>query len=300
MNLNCKYPIIAMPMIGGSDSNLAIASAEAGILPSLNSINYINNNFLIEFEEELKLCYNNGNILINFLASHFYKNFTSIMKILLKYKVKYILIQYGDSKIDNDLFFKILITLKKIGIQIFVSEHYHIEYLIPGILNYVDGIFVKGPDVAGIYREYDVDLETSIKKFRKKYDIPVIGVGGIGNKEDMINVLDAGASAIGIGTLLAMSLESPLSLETKMKMIKAKKEDLTFIDVYKKEDPNYDGKQRVLYFSDYENKTNDIRNRNGLMLGIQNKGGHVYAGKGIDKLNELLSVKEIVNRLVSI
>lgn len=302
LQFNCKYQIVAMPMIGVSDYKLAIACANAGILPSLNSINYIHKNF--DFFErlnyELSYCSNNGNILINFLAAQFLNNLKQNLDIILKYNIKYILIQYGDSKIDNSLLFKTFRALRNKGIMIFVSEHHNIENYATGIINEVDGVFVKGPDVGGICRDYDKNLVDAIKKFKNKHDVSIIAVGGIGDKKDIEESLLAGASAVGIGTLLAMSEESSLSIETKMKMVKATSKDLTFIDVYRPDNPNYKGKQRALFFSDYDDKSDDIRNRKGLLLGVQNKGGHVYAGNGISKLNELLPVKTIIERLISI
>jgi NAD(P)H-dependent flavin oxidoreductase YrpB (nitropropane dioxygenase family) len=288
-----------MPMIGVSDIRLAKATAAAGVLPSLNALNYEYNNLEDGLSKDLKEFDNGGNIMLNFLANMLYFKFKELTTILVKHKIRYVLIQYGDSTIEKDDLFKLISIFQKLNIKVFVGEHYHINNKFPGIFDLSDGVFVKGPGVAGICRDYDSSLVEAVVNFRNKHTkVPIIAVGGIGNKSDVDIVIDSGAMAVGIGTLFAVSKESSISHETKLKMVSSSTDDLVYLPIKKPEDPNYDGKQKALFFSDYENKTNDIRNRNGLMLGIKNQGGHVYAGNGINKINEILSVQEIVSRLI--
>ena len=300
MIFDSQYQIVAMPMIEVSDIKLARATAAAGIVPSLNTLNYDFGNMELSLLKDLREFNNDGNILLNFLANRIYQNYEAILKILKAFKVKYILLQYGDSTINKNRLFDLVKRLKENDIKVFVSEHYNLNKMFPGIFDISDGVFVKGPGVAGICRQYDNSLVEAVRNFRNQYDVPVIAVGGIGDKRDIDDVLEAGASAVGIGTLFAVSKESSIADETKLRMVSSSSSDLIYLPVSKPEDPNYDGKQKALFFSEYSDKRNDIRNRNGLMLGVKNQGGHVYAGDGIDKVDEVLTVQEIVNRLVGL
>jgi hypothetical protein len=119
---------------------------------------------------------------------------------------------------------------------------------------------------------------------------PLIPQGGIGTPAQVRSLLSAGAAAVGIGTVFAASKESCLSQEAKAKIIHSSSKDLVKLD----------SRQQALAIGDLPEFTPDDWNRhNSLMDGITTgQSGHVYMGTAIDHINEILSVKEIVEYLV--
>jgi hypothetical protein len=120
-------------------------------------------------------------------------------------------------------------------------------------------------------------------------EVNIIPSGGISTSEQVNYYMAHGAMAVGIGTLFAASEESPVSLETKLKIVDSTSEDLKRIGKL-----NHQG----LLFKNIENDDNN--NNQSLRQGMNNpSNGCIYAGAGIDSVTEILPVKEIVQRLVS-
>ena len=105
--------------------------------------------------------------------------------------------------------------------------------------------------------------------------------------------MDAGAYAVGIGTLFAVSEESCVSKETKLKMIESGFKSTIRMNI----DGGESVKQNALLFSYI--KDTDNNNTSGLVLGIKSaKEGLIFMGKGIDSVDRIKTVEEIVKELV--
>jgi NAD(P)H-dependent flavin oxidoreductase YrpB (nitropropane dioxygenase family) len=124
-------------------------------------------------------------------------------------------------------------------------------------------------------------------------DVPIIASGGISTKAQIKEYLDAGALAVSIGTLFAMSEESPIALSTKKVMIEKTSHDLSRMKL--------SGLQgivrRDVEKNDDQVRPIDYRLRKGITGELDN--GVIFAGTGIDQINEILPVQEIVRRLTN-
>ena len=83
-------------------------------------------------------------------------------------------------------------------------------------------------------KDLDLLLEevlVALKPFEEKHGIkiPVIPAGGISIREDVLNLLDKGASGVQIGTLFVASHECDASIEFKEEYLKASKDDITIM-----------------------------------------------------------------------
>ena len=110
----------------------------------------------------------------------------------------------------------------------------------------------------------------------------------------MQKIITQGAAGVGIGTLFAASVESPLSDEAKRKFIAT-----TVQDIVELKDTN----QNAIVLGKLPGpiKTGEDWNRGeSLQTGIRTGlTGHIYAGHGVEHVTDILPVKEIVRYLTS-
>ena len=149
---------------------------------------------------------------------------------------------------------------------------------------------IKGSDGAGRSAK-DIDLLREIPSIRKNYpDLKIVASGGVKNREDIRRLLAAGACAVSIGTLFAMSSESSIPFGVKLKLLNATGKDIRRLVA--------GARQRAVIFS--ETETDDFNNTSGLTKGIASgTEGHIFIGNAIEDINEIASVEQIVQRLIS-
>ena len=281
-----SHPILAAAMNQVSDVKLAVACSKAGILPSLSVYTWAENynidylvleNVMKDFQDQA----GTENILLSAgigdLLSYDFFNFVQ------KFNIKQVEI-LGNDKEYSSVEPEVFPLYKKNNIKVIgkVISHVYVK-------NHLDGVIIKGKNGAGRGLELgdeDVELEKIKEKFPK---IPVVMSGGIGCRDDVKKYLNLGCIAVAVGTLLAASEESCLSRETKLKMVQSSWKDVSKLD--------NGAHQNGLVFSKVEN--DDYNNTQSLRLGIKGPTqGHIFAGKGLDHINSILPVKDIVQLLV--
>jgi hypothetical protein len=158
----------------------------------------------------------------------------------------------------------------------------------------MDGLLIKGLEGAGkvnnISYNSTVTLESlatlAVNKYPNKAIIPS---GGISTADDVRNYLELGCTSVGIGTLFALSEESKVSKKSKLEIIADNKRKLEQLEC--------EGiVQNAFVFEKYEGDDNSNHSVS-LKLGTEGRGGHLFVGKGILVVDEILPVAEIVDRL---
>jgi NAD(P)H-dependent flavin oxidoreductase YrpB (nitropropane dioxygenase family) len=139
----------------------------------------------------------------------------------------------------------------------------------------------------------DKGLPFCIEYTKEHYPgMEIIAVGGIGNKTDVDNTLALGVEYIGAGTLFAATAESNLSIEAKNGLIKGFANNLS-----KLTSPTSRLHQNALVFSEYTGKDNP-NHTFSLAAGIKTGTiGHLFAGKGIESITEIVTVNTLVRSL---
>jgi NAD(P)H-dependent flavin oxidoreductase YrpB (nitropropane dioxygenase family) len=279
---NSRYPIVCSPMNGVSDLNLALACARAGIVPSL--IPYTFESFDDFFQAV-------GIVLKESKDIHVAISFKDIISNAELIKASGIThIEILDYEPD-DLTLNNKIAINEIrasGIKILLKIL--LPYIIDQFIDIIDAVTVKGSEGAGRSAK-DIKLETVIVDIKQKYpELVIVASGGIKNSRDIKSLISLGASAVSIGTLFAMSKESSMSIEVKEKLLKLTNSDIKRL--------NAGARQRAVIFD--EQDSDDFNNTNGLLSGLKTgTQGHVFIGNALDTINEILSVQEIVDHLVS-
>lgn len=284
-----KYPIIAAPMNQVSDLNLALAVFNAGGVPSISGYCYNDYDQLADvFESFVKITGSNN--VIAALDDKMICNI-KIFKMLHLLKIKYVIRYRNEDSTSSEKDIQNYENKSKSLIRNLNSRLIDIHHNIDNNINLNHLYYLKGSDGAG--RPGKFTTKDLFYMYKSKFpDSLLIPVGGIGSPEQVKEYIDNGAAAIGIGTLLAASLESCLSIGTKEKMVLSSKEDLKRID-----NVNY---QQGLVFQKLE--IDDFNNTDNLIHGIKSNGdkGLIFAGHGIDNIKSIRSVKQILEELCSL
>jgi hypothetical protein len=281
-----KYPIVCAPMFQINDCNLALAVHNSGCLPS-----FIMPTFGFDypkFVEPKKFIEISGSNNFNMLVNIFGLSDVEYQNKVLRYNPKYIDITTHDRMLDDDMlanrtlqyFFNFC---KDNEIKLTLKTAYAIE---KNIENF-DIINIKGSESAGRYGSKPIK-ELFLEQKKLTPHKLICPSGGISTYEDIDWFLENGADAVSIGSAFALTKESRMNIDVKNKILKSSSSDLAKVN---NRNAFIVGDTNIL--DEDENKTLS------LIYGISNKGGHVYMGKAIDKVNELLSVQELVNNLVS-
>lgn len=278
-----KYPIVCAPMNRVSDLKLAMACAEAGIVPSL--IPYPD--FKLFFQN-LEVYKNTGKELMVAITLQHALHHKLHEKILNSCITHIELIEFSLEELTEDNIEKIQ-QLRNAGINIILKILCHDQ--ITNFLHVIDGVTIKGSEGAGRSLAA-IDLVTEVKKIKELYpSLSIIASGGVKNKEDIDNLLDAGACAVSIGTMFAMSTESSVPEDTKRTLLEKTSEDITRI--------SQGERQRAIVFGDQE-FDDDENNTAGLEQGIKTAStGHIFIGNAIGGIREIIPVNDIVRYLTS-
>jgi NAD(P)H-dependent flavin oxidoreductase YrpB (nitropropane dioxygenase family) len=284
--LNSKYPIIAAAMNQVSDLNLAIACSNAGIVASISSFNYINDDV---FRFDLL-----SRDLLEFTATTKSKNLilsTSMSMLTIK-EMRNILDErnFGAIEISDWNPYSIqLLSAFDIPIILKTNGGHYYEQIKDSVIDLVDAIVIKGPLGAGLVNVNAPLRETFLKLKENHKELTIIPSGGISSSNDVCEFLNLGAEYVAIGTLFAACTESRISIEAKQKIIHSSNKDIKFLD---------NSTQNAIYFGPI-NEPDNYNNTQSLQHGITNaKSGHIFAGAAINNITEIESVNTVVQRLV--
>jgi NAD(P)H-dependent flavin oxidoreductase YrpB (nitropropane dioxygenase family) len=290
---NSKYPIVEASMNGGSSLDLAIAVYRAGAFPSLflDRHNYKESKQQLETFQQIT---NGNNVVIPMGSNELLDK--SFFKLIHKFAPSHIELLPSDStgNVNNlDSYFanaSIMSTLEhlrqcsKLILRLYEPANEHIA-------QHVNAFYIKGLESAGKTGTWSVkDLFLEQKNITPA--IPVIPYGGIGTPQQVQWYIDHGAEAVGVGTVFATCIESPLSLEVKQRMIKMSSFDLTLLP---------DTQQNCVVLGSVSPIESDWNRCNSLKQGLNGDGtqGHVYLGHSVNHINKIRTVQEAVQYLCS-
>jgi len=280
---NTKYPIICTPMNKVSDAKLALAAHTAGIIPSLIASFSALSETVVELEK-----FNNGagNFTDLILAVSPAQLSPELIDVILTYNVTHLQLIDDIKTVAEEL---ALSSLKKKNIKIIVkrisTRSRGAEYL-----HLVDAIDIKGPEGASRVVNDGVPLSSRLSQLQMlNPDLPIIVTGGISTSAEIRQYLDAGAVAVGLGTVFALSEESCINYEKKLAMIEKSFADVRNIGV---------SKQNAIIFTPIPDE--DANHTRGLLIGRDSSSkGLLFAGKAIDNISSIKSVATIVKELTA-
>lgn len=288
-----------MAMNKVSDVPLAIAVRRAGCLPSLSIFNYFVKIGIIDptmLERDLvqyRDAVGDASILISTDMGSLL-DLPGFLEILLNHRVKAVEIILEDSAPTSEyrrqvILPEVILRLRSNGTMVFTKTLEPNDVMVG-----TDGIILKGPDGAGRGNLSGETLEQLFAGFTARYpEHRVITSGGVGTSSQLKYYVDQGAFGVGIGTMFAVSTESKIALETKLKLVASNAADVKRLDNGKTDSNS----QNAIVFA--QTPGDNHNNTQGLMAGIKSPAaGHVFIGKGIEHTNEILTCEQIVQRLI--
>lgn len=304
-----QYPILEACMNKGSTLELAIAVHQAGGYPSLCSWTYNRRPQNMQRDLDRFVATTGSNCIHLSFELYEWDDPQQVIDIVRSHHVPTIEIIYGQGDTMIDSFdvenleknlLELLRPIKSLGTKIF-RRVYDVIDLETAQRHLLDGFCIKGKEAAGFGSYKPLD-ELFLEQQRETPSLALIPYGGIGTADQVKKYLDLGAEMVGVGTLLAMSKESPIKTETKLAAIRSKKEDLTeFKHILPKDSDTVQRKQNALQFAPYQGH-DDANGTAGLVQGIWKKNskiGHVYVGHSIDHVKEILPCQQIIQNLVA-
>lgn len=306
-----KYPILEACMNKGSTLQLALAVHDAGGYPSLCSWTY-NRHFsamqkdLDKFVEQT----NSNRIHLSFELDEL-SSPEVCHNIMKSHNIPTMEIIYGytDSPRPEQEFLpdtelqlqRLLGPLREMGVTVVKRSYSPVDETTMK-RHLLNGFCLKGNEAAG-FTGFIPTKELFLQQKQLTPDAILIPYGGVGTAEQVKEYIDYGAEIVGVGTLLAMSAESPIKTETKLAAIQADKEKIK-IKTHNFVSGNkiVERKQNMLEFQPYQGK-DDPNGTIGLVKGLYKKNeteGHAYLGHSINHVQSILPCTQIIDNLVSL
>lgn len=173
-------------------------------------------------------------------------------------------------------------------------------------------VVVEGKEAGG-HLGTDVSIRDIIPKVKAAVKIPVIAAGGIVNGRDIADIIRLGADGVQMGTRFAASEESNFSPEAKRLFVTATHDDVVLVD----SPVGYPGRglRNEFYDKINEGKAEFLTKCGNCLKKCKHNfcimdalvqatnGGNygralVFSGEFVDKIKEILPVKEIFRRLL--
>ena len=202
-----KFPIIQAPMGWIARSQLASAVCEAGGMGIIETSSGEIDNCKNEIQVMTKLTQKPFGVNLPLL---FLKD-DSMVKFCVDSGVKFVTTSAGDPT-------KYVSVLKEAGITVYHAVP-SLDGAIKAINAGVDGLVVEGTEGGGFKSPIEVGLLVLIQSIRQNSDIPIIAAGGIVDGAGMAAAFAAGAEGIQMGTRFVSSLESPVHINFKNKIL---------------------------------------------------------------------------------
>ena len=202
-----KFPIIQAPMGWIARSQLASAVCEAGGMGIIETSSGEIDNCKNEIKAMTKLTQKPFGVNLPLL---FLKD-DSMVNFCVDSGVKFVTTSAGDPT-------KYVSVLKEAGITVYHAVP-SLDGAIKAINAGVDGLVVEGTEGGGFKSPIEVGLLVLIQSIRQNSDIPIIAAGGIVDGAGMAAAFAAGAEGIQMGTRFVSSLESPVHINFKNKIL---------------------------------------------------------------------------------
>ena len=283
-----KYPIIQAPMGWIARSQLASAVCEAGGMGIIET----SSGEIDNCKKEIQLMSDltdkpfGVNLPLLFLKDD------SMVNFCVDSGVRFVTTSAGDPT-------KYIGVLKDAGITV-----YHAVPSLEGALKAanagVDGLVVEGTEGGGFKSPVEVGLLVLIQSIKQNIELPIIAAGGIVDGAGMAAVFAAGAEGIQMGTRFVSSLESPVHDNFKNKIVESGIDGTHILN--KKSKPVI----RALK-SNLTDQINDsgqmdmtaLMNIKDLYFGGDMEAAPALSGQSIGLINEVKSVKQIVNEIIN-
>jgi len=213
--LNIEHPIIMAPMFLISNTKMMVAALNSGITAAFPALNYRNNEDFKQAIDDIRK-ETDKPFGINLIVNKSNIKYQAQLEICLEKKVDFIITSLGSPK-------EVIEKCKPLGIKV-LCDVVDIKYAEKVAALGADAL-IAVTNIAGGHSG-NQSPEQLIPALKEKFDIPVIGAGGVSRKEDMDKLMNLGADGVSVGTVFIASEEAPVSQEYKQALIDYQGKDI--------------------------------------------------------------------------
>jgi len=290
-----KYPIIQAGMVWTSGANLAIASANAGILGLVGAGSMTPELLRDQIQKTRERA--RGAWGVNLPV--FYRHAEEMAKVIIEEKAPVVFTSGGSPK-------KFTPAFKEAGARVaHVTPNPSLALKCEGAG--VDAVVVEGFEAGGHDGRDELTTMVLLPQARDLVQIPLIAAGGIATGRQMAAAFALGAEAVQVGSRFAASAEATCHENFKQAVVKAGEAD-TFLTLKKMmpvrilKNPFF---QKVQEAEDRGASVEELsgllgrgRARRGMLEGDVEEG-ELEIGQVAGMIHEILPVSEIVRRMVN-
>jgi nitronate monooxygenase len=206
--LNIEHPMIMAPMFLISNSQMIIAALESGITAAFPALNYRTDDAFRQAIDEIRASTNKP-FGVNLIVNKSNIKYKAQLKTCVEKKVDFIITSLGSPR-------EVIEQCKPLGIKVFcdVVDTIYAEKVVQLGADALIAVTKEAGGHAG-----SQPATRLIPALKEKFDIPIIGAGGVSRKEDMKRLMDLGADGVSVGTVFIASEEAPASSEYKQALI---------------------------------------------------------------------------------
>ncbi|TXB66711.1 nitronate monooxygenase [Vicingus serpentipes] len=215
--LNIKYPIIMAPMFLVSNIEMLVAASKSGITGAIPALNFRTiEEFEIALKELKEKC--EGPFGINLIVNKSNFLYKEQLTACCKHKVDYIITSLGSPE-------ETINQAHKAGVKVFCDVT-DLAYAKKVEALGADALIAVNKEAGG--HAGNLSYKELIPLLIENCNIPVISAGGVGNHEQMKQILDLGAAGLSIGSLFIASSESGVSQDYKEACVNYGAKDIVF------------------------------------------------------------------------
>lgn len=307
--LEVKYPIIMAPMFLVTNTKMMIEAMNSGIAACTPALNYRTDEQFREAIKEIRSNTTSKGLGINLIVNKSNIKVQQQLKTCVELGVDFIITSLGSPK-------EVIEQCKPNGIKVLcdvVEEKYAKKVEKLG----ADAVIAVNCNAGG--HAGKLKPEEIILLLNKYCNIPVISAGGIGTKEGIDTIMNLGAAGLSIGSPFIACEEAHISKEYKQACVDYGKDDIVFTT-------KISGTPCTVINTPYVQKTGTTQNwleklmsKNKKikkwvkmityfkgMKSVENAAfSSTYktvwcAGPSIEHTTEILTIKEIINRLTTL
>lgn len=202
--LNIQYPIIMAPMFLVSNEKMLIAAAKAGITGCIPALNWRTLEELSAGVKSLKeQC--QGPFGINLIVNKSNIKYKDQLKIITDLGVDYIITSLGNPKETIEM-------AHAKGVKVFCDVT-NLEYAQKVESLGADGIIAVNKEAGG--HAGNIPYHQLVPLLVKSCSIPVISAGGVGNAQQLDEIMTLGAAGCSVGSIFIATDESGVSDDYK-------------------------------------------------------------------------------------
>ncbi|MES2285226.1 MAG: nitronate monooxygenase family protein [Bacteroidota bacterium] len=309
--LNIDFPMIVAPLFLVSNDAMVIAAMNSGIAGSFPSLNYRKNEEFEQILDKLNAEKSKLNVLgtygVNLIVQKTNPLYEKHLKICVEKKVPFYITSLGSPK-------EVITQAHTYGAKVFCDVT-NIEHAQKCYDLGCDGFIAVGQGAGG--HAGPNTLQVLVPSLHHHFpDKIVIAAGGIANGEGILSMLSLGAAGVSVGTRFIASIEATVSNDYKNAIVSSKMNDIVLTEKISGTPCtiiNTPFAQKIGYKQNWLEKTlsNNSTTKKYFKMWVQLSGmkkleksikpGNYQslwcAGQSVELIDDILSVKNIVERM---